>query len=191
MPPAHISCVDDLSGAWALVSAASISAIVALIVLLIDFRSTSLRRLLIACAGISALVALVLTWQQYRAPVQAQRVAFLRAFGSEADDLLEGLTAEPGTDSSTYRARADDFSGRLEKWVALNIGPRALDTVRHHDPKDVNIRLENETDNERASSITQIIQTKGKIAELVDAKASDECIKPTTTSEHAFPPSLD
>jgi hypothetical protein len=190
MPPAHVSCVDDLSSVWALVSTAGVTAIIGSAVLLVDFRSTALRRLLAACAAFSALIAVILTWQQYRSLFQAQNIASLQAFGAEADQLLEEGLKAPDADSPSYRARADDFSGRLENWVALNIGPRALDIVRHHDPKDVNIGLENPTDYGRASSITQIAQTKEKIAALVDAKASDECVKPTT-SEHPIARSLD
>ena len=193
MPPsAHIPCVDDLSSGWALVSAASVTAIIALAVLLVDFQSASLRRILTACAGFSAMIALILTWQQYRGRLlQAPKIASLHAFDAEADQLLEeGLSAEPDAYNPAYRAKADDFSGRLEGWVAFNIGPRALDIVRHHDPKDVNIGLENPTYSGRASSVTHVAQAKEKIAALLHAKGSDACVKPAT-SEHPIPPGLD
>ena len=192
LPSAHIPCVDDLSNSGAIVSAASVTAIIALAVLLVDFRSASLRRLLAGAAGLSAMIALILTWQQYRSSTfQAQNIASLHAFDAEADQLLEeGLLAEPDADRPAYRAKADDFSGRLERWVAFNIGSRALDIVQHHDPKDVNIGLENPTDSERASSVTHIAHAKEKIAALVHAKASDACVKPAT-SEHPMPPGMD
>ena len=191
---ANPSCVNDLSGGWAPVAAAGVTVIIALAVLLADFRSASLRRLLATGAGFSAMIALILTWQQYRSSFfQDQNIASLHAFGAEADQLLqEGLSAEPDADNPAYRAKADEFSERLEGWVAFNIGPHALDIVQHHDPKDVNVGVESPigSGRERASSVTHIAQAKEKIAALVHAEASDACIKPTT-SEHSMPPGLD
>ena len=191
---AHLSCVNDLSGGWAPVAAAGVTAIIASAVLLLDFRSASLRRLWATSAGFSAMIALILTWQQYRSSFfQDENIASLHAFGAEADQLLqEGLSGEPDADNPAYRAKADAFSERLEGWVAFNIGPHALDIVQHHDPKDVNVGVETPIDSgrERASSVTHIAQAKEKIAALVHAEASDACVKPTT-SEHPMPPGLD
>ena len=67
-----------------------------------------------------------------------------------------------------------------------NLGPRASDVVRRHDPKDVNVSLESALDENHESSIAAISQTRENIVALVDAGTSDKCVRPTA-SEHPIP----
>ena len=188
-----IPCWDDLFSSWAIATATGIVAVAALSLWGRYFsRTTSLRIYLMIFAGFALAMASLLAWQkERRESIRAEHLAALKAFHTEANRLFdESLTVSNAADYTVYSAKADGFSGRLEKWVANNMGPRASEILLRHDPKDVNIAFESAIDKDHASAIAAIIQTRENIAALIDARASDKCVKPTT-AEHPIRQSVD
>lgn len=190
---ANISCWDGAFSTWAIASAAGIAAVAALGLWgRYSSRTTSPGIFLVVFLGFTLGVAGVLSWQkQHRESIRAENLAALKAFDAEAKGLLdEGLTVDNADDYTAYRARSDGFTARLERWAADNMGPRASEILRRHDPKDVNIAFQSTMDQDHASAITAIIQTRENIGALIHAGASDKCVKPTT-AEHPMPPNLE
>lgn len=189
----EIPCWNDLFSSWAFASATGIVAVAALGLWGRYFsRTTSLRTYLMIFAGFALAMASLLAWQkERRESIRAEHLAALKAFDIVASRLFEeSLTVNNAADYTAYLARADSFSGRLEKWVANNMGPRASEILLRHDPKDVNIAFESAIDKNHASAIAAIIQTRENITALIDARASDKCVKPTT-AEHPIRQSVD
>lgn len=155
-------------------------------------QTTSLRVYLMIFTGVILLMASLLAWQkEHRELIRTENLVTLKTFDAEAKRLFEeSLAVDNAADYTAYLAKADDFSGRLERWVANNMGPRASEILLRHDPKDVNIAFESTIGKEHASAIVAIIQTRENIAALIDARASNKCVKPTT-AEHPIPQSLD
>ena len=155
-------------------------------------RTISLRIYLMSFAGLTLAMASLLAWQkEHRESIGAENLAALKAFDTEANRLFdESLTANNAADYTAYLAKADGFSGRLERWVETNMGPRASQILLRHDPKNVNTAFESAIHKDHASAIAAIIQTRENIAALIDAKASDKCVKPTM-AEHPLPPNVD
>jgi hypothetical protein len=188
-----IPCWYDLFSRWAIVSATGIVVVAALSLWGQFFsRTASLRIYLMIFAGFILAMASLFVWQkEHREAIRAENIAALKAFDTEANRLFEeSLTVNNAADYAAYRAKADGFSARLERWVANNMGPRASEILLRHDPKDVNITFESALHGDHASAIAAIIQTRENIAALIDAKASDKCVKPTT-AEHPIPQSGD
>jgi hypothetical protein len=170
-----IPCWDNLFSSWAIASATGIVALAALSLWGQYFsRTTSLRIYLMIFAGFILAMASLLAWQkEHRESIRAENLAALKAFGTEANRLFEeSLTVDNAADYKAYLAKADGFSGRLERWIANNMGPRASEILLRHDPKDINIAFESAMDKEHASAIAAIIQTRENIAALIDARAS-------------------
>lgn len=188
-----IPCWDDLFSSWAIAPATGIIAVAALALWGRYFsRTTSLRIYLMIFAGVTLAVASLLAWQkEHRESIRAENLAALKAFDTEANRLFEeSLSVNNAADYTAFLAKADGFSGRLERWVANNMGPRASEVLLRHDPKDVNIAFESAIDKDHASAIAAIIQTRENIAALIDAGASDKCVKPTT-AEHPIRQNVD
>ena len=187
-----IRCWDPFSS-WAIATATGIVAVAALSLWGRYFsRALSLRIYLMIFAGFTLAMASLLAWQkEHRESIRAENLAALKAFDTEANQLFEeSLTVNNVADYTAYLAKADGFSGRMERWVENNMGPRASQILLRHDPKNVNTAFESEINKDHASVIAAIIQTRENIAALIDAKASDKCVKPTT-AEHPFPPDVD
>jgi hypothetical protein len=188
-----ISCWDDVFSSWAIASGTGIVAVAALSLWGRYFsRTTSLPIYLMILTGVTLAMASVLAWQkEHRESVRAENLAGLKALDAEANRLFEeSFTVNNANDYKAYLAKADGFSGRLERWAANNMGPRASETLLRHDPKDVNITFESAINRDHASAIAAIIQTKENIAALIDARASDKCVKPTT-AEHPIRQNVD
>ncbi len=185
----EIPCWDDLVSSWAIVSATGIVAVAALSLWGRYFsRTTLLRIFLMILAGFTLAVASFLAWQkEHPKSIRAENLAALKAFNTEANRLFEeSLTVNNASDYTAYLAKADGFYGRLERWVANNMGPRASEFLLRYDPKDVNIAFGRAIDKDYPSAIAAIIRTRGNIVALIDARASDKCVKPTT-AEHPIP----
>jgi hypothetical protein len=183
----------NVFGSWAMASATGIVVVAALGLWGQYFsRSISLRIYLLVFAGFTLSMASLLALQkEHRESMRAGNLATLKAFNSEANRLFEeSLTLDNAADYAAYTAKADGFSGRLERWVADNIGPRASEILLRHDPKDANMTFENTMDKAHASAMVAIIQTRENIAALIEARASDKCVKPTT-AEHPIPQAID
>jgi hypothetical protein len=188
-----IPCWDDLFSSWAIASATGIVAVAALSLWGRYFsRTTSLRIYLMIFAGLTLAMASLLAWQkEHRESIRAENLAALKAFDTEANRLFEeSLTVKNAADYTAYLAKAGGFSGRLERWIANNMGTRASEILLRHDPSDVNIAFESAIDKHHASAIAAIIQTRENIAALIDARALYRCVKPTT-GEHPIPQNLD
>ena len=187
-----IRCWDPFSS-WVIAAATGTAAMAVLSLWGRYFsQTTSLRVYLMIFTGVILLMASLLAWQkEHRELIRAENIATLKTFDAEAKRLFEeSLTVDNAADYTAYLAKADDFSGRLERWVANNMGPRASEILLRHDPKDVNIVFESTIGKEHASAIVAIIQTRENIAALIEARASNRCVKPTT-AEHPIPQSLD
>jgi len=183
----------DVFGSWAMASATGIVVVAALGLWGQYFsRSISLRIYLLVFAGFTLSMASLLALQkEHRESMRAGNLATLKAFNSEANRLFEeSLTLDNAADYAAYTAKADGFSGRLERWVADNIGPRASEILLRHDPKEANMTFENTMDKAHASAMVAIIQTRENIAALIEARASDKCVK-STTAEHPIPQAID
>ncbi len=183
-----IHCWDPFSS-WAIASATGLVVVAALSLWGRYFsRTTSLRIYLLVFAGFTLAMAGPLAWQkEHRASIRTENLATLKTFDNEANRLFEeSLAVSNADDYTTYRAKADGFSERLEQWVADAMGPKASEILLRHDPRDVNIRFENTLDKDHASAIAAIIQTRENIAALMEARASDKCVKPTP-AEHPIP----
>jgi hypothetical protein len=192
-PSTDITCWSDLFGSWAIASAAGIVVVAVLSLWGRYFsRTASLRIHLMIFAGFILAMASLLAWQkEHRESIQAEHLAALKAFDTEAHRLFEeSLAISNAADYKAYLAKADDFSGRLERWIADNLGPRASEILLRHDPKNVDTAFESVIDKDHASAIAAIIQTKENVGALIDAKTSNNCVKPTT-AEHPFPPNVD
>ncbi len=188
-----ITCWNNPFSSWAIASATGVVAVAVLSLSGRYFsRVTSLRIYLMIFAGFTLAMASLLAWQkEHRESIRAENLAALKAFDAEANRLFdESLTVDNAADYKAYLAKADGFSGRLERWTANNLGPRASEIVLRHDPKNVNTAFESAIDKDHASAIAAIIQTRENIAALIDAKTSNRCVKPTA-AEHPFPPNLD
>jgi hypothetical protein len=148
----------------------------------------SLRIRLTIYVGLMLFMASLLAWQkQHREFLQAEHVAVLKAFHTEANRLFEeSLSVSSAADYTAYSAKADFFTERLERWVAEAIGPKASEILQRHDPKHVNMNLESTLDKDHASAVATVVQTRENIAALIDAGASDKCVTPTT-AEHPIP----
>ncbi len=189
---ADIRCWDTFDS-WAVAATTGVAAMAALSLWGRYFsRTTSLRVYLMIFAGFSLAMASLLAWQkERRQSIRTEHLAALRTFDGEANRLFEeSLTVNSAADYASYLAKADDFSGRLQRWVANDLGPRASEILLRHDPKDVNLAFESTTGKDHASAIAAIIQTRENIAALIDARASDKCVKPTA-AEHPIPQSVD
>jgi hypothetical protein len=189
----HIPCWGDLFSSWAIATATGVFAVAALSLWGRYFsRTTSLRIYLMIFAGFTLAMAGLLAWQkEHRESIRAEHLAALKAFETEANRLFEeSLTVNNAADYTAYMTKADGFSGRLERWIANNMGPRASDVLQRHDPKDVNIIFESAIDKDHELAIAAIIQTRENIVALIDARASYRCVKPTT-AEHPLPQNLD
>jgi hypothetical protein len=187
-----IRCWDPFSS-WAIATATGIAAIAALSLWGRYFsRITSLRIYLVIFTVFTLSIASLLAWQkEHRELIQTESLATLKAFDTEANRLFEeSLTIENAAGYTAYLAKAEGFSGRLQSWVADNMGPRASEILQRHDPKDVNMAFESTIGKDHASAIVAIIQTRENIAALIEARASDKCVKPTTV-EHPIPQSVD
>jgi hypothetical protein len=152
----------------------------------------SLRiHLMIFVALILSTVSL-LTWQgQHREPIRAENLATLKTFDTEANRLFEeSLSLSNAADYAAYSAKADLFAEKLERWVAETMGPKASEILRRHDSKHVNVNLESTLDKDHASAVVTVVQTRENIAALIEAGASEKCVKPTRV-EHPIPPNLD
>jgi hypothetical protein len=181
-----IPCWDDLFGSWAIALATGIVAAAALSLWRQYFyRRASLRVYLMIFVGLTLAVISLFAWQKEgRASHRAENLMALKAFNNEANRLSEeSLTVNNAPDYAAYLAKAEDFSGRLEGWVANNMEPRASEILLRHDPKDVNTAFESAMDKDHASAIAAIIQTRENISALINAGASDKCVTPTT-GEH-------
>ena len=148
-------------------------------------RTISLRVYLVIFSAFTLLMASLFAWQrERRESIRAENLATLKTFNAEANRLFEeSLTADSSDDYAAYSAKADDFSARIERWVADNMGPRASGILLRHDPKDTNITFESAMSRDQASAIVAINQTRENIETLIEAHASDRCVKPTAT-EH-------
>lgn len=189
----EIPCWDDLFSSWAVASATGIVAVAALSLWGRYFsRTTSLRIYLMTFVAIALAMASLLAWQkEHRESIRAENLQTLRAFDTEANRLFEeSFSVDNAADYAAYLAKAAGFSARLERWVANNMGPRASEILRRHDPKDVNMTFESAIDKDHASAIAAIIQTRENIAAMIDARASDKCVKPTA-AEHPIPQNVD
>jgi len=187
-----IHCWNPFSN-WAIASATGLVAVAALSLWGRYFsRTTSLPIYLMIFAGFTLAMASLLAWQkEHRESIRAENLATLKAFHNEANRLFEeSLTVGNADDYAAYRTKADRFTGRLEQWVADAMGPKASEILLRHDPKDVNINFENTLGKDHASAIVAIIQTRENISALIEAGASNRCVKPTTT-EHPIPQNLD
>jgi len=184
-----IACWDNKFN-WVLASAAIVAATAALCLRQYFFPAARLRSTLFIFAGLVFAAASLFVWQAARENLRGEKLDALKRFNAEADRLFEESIHINNEDYAAYRTRVDGFSAKVEDWVASNVGPRASDIVRRHDPKDANVELENATDKNQAAAIVDIVQTREKIAALVKAGASDICVKPTT-SEHPLPRNLD
>jgi|SRR5579863_1755074 len=183
----------NVFGSWAMASATGIVVVAALALWGKYFsRSISLSVYLVVFIGFTLSMASLLALQKDRRELsRTENLAMLKAFNSEANRLFdESLTLNDSAELAAYTARADGFSERLERWVGDNIGPRASEILLRHDPKAANMTFENTMGKDHASAIVAIIQMRENIAALIEAVASDRCVKPTT-KEHPIPQSVD
>jgi hypothetical protein len=187
---AGVPCWDHLLNNWVLASAAIVAATAAFCLRPYFFPVARLRTRLFIFAGLVFAAVGLFAWQDAREDLRAEKLDALKRFNAEANQLFEESLHVGHDDYAAYRMRVDGFSAKVEDWVASNVGPRASDIVRRHDPKDANVGLENAADKNQAAAIVDIVQTREKIAALVKAGASDICVKPTT-SEHPLPRNLD
>jgi hypothetical protein len=188
-----IHCWDDLLSSWAIASATGIVALATLCLWGRYFSlTTSLRIYLMIFVGLTLATASLLAWQkEHRESIQAENIASLKAFNTEANRLFEqSLAVNSAVDYTAFLAKADGFSVRLERWVGDNMGPRASEILLRHDPKELNVAFESAIDKDHASAMATIIQTKENIEALIEAKVSDKCVKPAM-AEHPFPPSVE
>jgi hypothetical protein len=183
--PTDIRCWDVFS-TWAAALATGIVVVTVLGLWGRYFsRTISLRVYLAIFIAFTLLMASLFAWQkERRESIRAENLVVLKAFKAEANRLFEeSLNVETPDDYAAYSAKADDFSARLERWVADNMGSRASGILLRHDPKDTNMTFENTMSREHASAIVAINQTRENIATLIEARASDRCVNPTAT-EH-------
>jgi hypothetical protein len=186
----EILCWDYLFSSWAIAAAAGVVAVVTLS-LWRYFSPTTSFRIYLAVVGLTLGTASLFAWQKYRESIRVENLSVLKTFDAEADRLFEeSLTINNAADYTTYQAKADGFSARLEGWVANNMGPRASEVVLRHDPKGVNVAFDGAIGKNHALAMSEIIQTRENIAALIGARASDKCVKPTT-AEHPIPKNLD
>jgi len=179
----------NLLGNGVLALAAGIVAIAALTLLGRYFRkSTSARIRLTVFMGFVIAAAILLGWQtENRESIEAENLATLKTFDAEANRLFEqSLRISNADEHAAYLAKADSFAQRLERWVAKSMGPKASEVLQRHDPKHVNMNLESTLDKEHASAVVAIVQTRENIAALIEAGASDKCVKPMKV-EHPIP----
>lgn len=183
------ACWGDLFSGWAIALLAGFVAVAALLLWLLFFSRMVSNRWLVVFAGFTIAMACLFAGQQvHRGEVHAQNLAALKAFDSEANQLLEdGLALDNAGDKAAYQAKADGFTVRVQTWVEGNMGPKASEVVLRHDPKDVDIGSESDVmDKDHASTTASIIQTRKNIAALREAGAADKCVKPTEP-EHPLP----
>ena len=179
--PTDIRCWDVFS-TWAAALATGIVVVTVLGLWGRYFsRTISLRVYLVIFSAFTLLMASLFAWQrERRESIRAENLAMLKTFNAEANRLFEeSLTADSSDDYAAYSAKADDFSARLQRWVADNMGSRASGILLRHDPKDTNITFENTISKDQASAIVSINQTRENIAALIEAGARDRCVKPT------------
>jgi hypothetical protein len=69
------------------------------------------------------------------------------------------------------------------------MGSSASEIPERRDPKDVNVAFKSALNKDHATEIAAIVQTRENIEALIDAGASDKCVKPTT-AENPIPSSL-
>jgi hypothetical protein len=179
----------NLLGNGVIALAAGFVALVALTLLGRYFPEiTSARIRLTAFIGFVLAAASLLSWQTgKRELMEAENLAILKAFDAEANRLFEeSLRVSNADEHAAYMAKADLFEGRLERWVAESMGPKASEILQRHDPKHVNMNLESTVDKNHASAVVTLVQARENIAALIEAGASDKCVKPTTV-EHPIP----
>jgi hypothetical protein len=185
---AGIPCWDHLLNNWVLASVAIVAAVAALCLRQYFLPTARLRIFLFIFAGSVLAAASLFVWQGPGENLRAKKLDVLKKFNAEADQLFkESLN---NGDYAVFRTRISGFSAKVESWVERNIGPQASDIVRRHDPKDANVEPEIATDKNPPAGIVEIIQTREKVAALINAGASDICVKPTTM-EHPIPKNLD
>lgn len=179
---------SELFSSWIIATAIAIFAVAMLSLWRYFSRTTSLRIAHLAIfVGFGSGLLGLLAWQMHRDSIRAENLAALKAFHDEAGRLLEeSLSSNNVADYKTQRTKAEMFSEKVEKWAANNIGPRASDILQHHEPTDVGVKSESATDKDQQSAITENLQTREKIAALIDARARDRCVRPRTT-EHPVP----
>src|SRR5579864_4842971 len=122
----------NIFGSWATALGTGIVVVAALALWGQYFsRSISLRVYLAVFTAFTLSMASLLAFQkEHRESIRAESLATLRAFNSEANRLFEeSLTLNNAADYAAYTAKADGFSGRLERWVADNMGPRASEIL--------------------------------------------------------------
>lgn len=183
-----VPCWDKIFSVWAIASAAGLFLAAAMMLWWAYFSRTAFSRSYLAiCAGFAVAMAALVVWKQHQESIRIEKLAALRAFDSEADQLFEqSLNLTHDTDYPVYQAKVDDFSRRLETWVADNLGPRASEVLHRHDPKNVNIRFESALDKSHETSLAEINQTRENLTALIDARTSDKCVT-ATPLEHPVP----
>jgi hypothetical protein len=190
--PTNIHC-------WDLVSNGTIALVIAIIGMAAlgffgrffpQIASPRIRLMIVAAVLLST--ASLFAWQkQHRRLIEAENLVVLKAFDTEANRLFEeSLSVSNAADYTAYSAKADLFAEKLERWVAESMGPKASEILQRHDPKHVNVNLESTLDKDHASAVVTVIQTRENIAALIEAGASERCVKPTSV-EHPIPKNPD
>ena len=187
-----VPCWDKIFSVWAIASGAGVVLVVAMILWWAYLsRTASSRIYLTLCAGFAVAMAGLVVWKQHQESIRIEKLAALKAFDSEADQLFEqSLNLDNDTDYPVYQAKADDFSRRLETWAAENLGPRGSDVLHRQDPKNANISFESALDKKHESSMVGINQTRENIAALIKARTSDECVSATSPEHPVFRPAV-
>ena len=183
-----VPCWDKIFSVWAIALAAGLFLVAAMILWWAYFsRTASSRSYLAICVGFAVGMSGLVVWKEHQESIRTENLARLKAFDSEADELFqESLNLNNDTDYPVYQAKADDFSRRLEAWVADNLGPRASDVLHRYDPKNVNIAFESALHKNHESSLAAINQTRENLTALIHAGASDKCVTPIPP-EHPMP----
>lgn len=190
--PTNIHCWDVVSNG----TIALAIAIIGMVALGLSGRLfpqiASLRIRLIIFVALLLSTTSLLAWQrQHRKLIEAENLVVLKTFDTEANRLFEeSLSVSNAADYTAYSAKADFFAEKLERWVAESMGPKASEILQRHDPKHVNINLESTLDKDHASAVVAVVQTRENIAALIEAGASERCVKPTRV-EHPIPKNPD
>jgi hypothetical protein len=190
--PTNIHCWDVVSNG----TIALAIAIIGMVALGLSGRLfpqiASLRIRLIIFVALLLSTTSLLAWQrQHRKLIEAENLVVLKTFDTEANRLFEeSLSVSNAADYTAYSAKADFFAEKLERWVAESMGPKASEILQRHDPKHVNINLESTLDKDHASAVVTVVQTRENIAALIEAGASERCVKPTRV-EHPIPKNPD
>jgi hypothetical protein len=185
---ATVPCWDNIFSVWAVALAAGFVLAAAMILWWAYFsRTASSRSYLAMCLVFAVAMAGLVVRKEHQQSIRTEDLAALKAFDAEADQLFqESLNLNNDTDYPVYQAKADDFSRKLDTWVADKLGPRASDVLHRHDPKNANIAFESALDKNHESSLATIHQTRENLTALIDAGASDKCVA-STRPEHPVP----